>query len=66
MIGKQVRFDLEINGKCEQVSGRVKETIAPCRQYPNGVIVIDNGTFLYTLDPIYVEIKDGETWRAGT
>ena len=66
MIGKQVRFDLEINGKCEQVSGRVKEVVAPCRQYPNGVIVVDNNTIIYTLDPIYVEIKDGETWRTGT
>ena len=64
MVGKKVRFELELNGTCQQVSGTVKQTVSPCRQYPNGVIVVDNGTFVYSLDPIHVEIKNGEYWRA--
>ena len=64
MVGKKVRFELELNGTCQQVSGTVKQTVSPCRQYPNGVIVVDNGTFVYSLDPIHVEIKNGESWGA--
>ena len=66
MLGKQVTFELEYNGKCEHVSGRVKQTVKPCRQYPNGVIVVENGNFVYSLDPIYVEIRDGENRRFGS
>ena len=64
MIGKKVRFELELNGTCQQVSGTGKQTVSPCRQYPNGVIVVENGTFVYSLDPIHVEIKNGESWGA--
>ena len=66
MLGKQVSFELEYNGKSEHVSGRVKQTVKPCRQYPNGVIVVENGNFIYSLDPINVEICDGENRRLGS